>query len=130
MDIPAEAQKYKVMDETRLTYVDDLEKLKYLAEHLSKQTEIAVDLEHHDHRTFLGITCLMQISSRDEDFIVDTIALKKHIGDALRGIFDDPKIVKVLHGANSDVEWLQRDFGLYVVNLFDTYWAARTLGLP
>ena len=36
MDIPAEAQKYKVMDETRLTYVDDLEKLNYLAEHLSK----------------------------------------------------------------------------------------------
>jgi len=27
-----------------------------------------------------------------------------------------------------DIIWLQRDFGLYIVGLFDTYWAARTLG--
>ena len=71
----------------------------------------------------------MQISTREEDFIIDTIALKKHLGDALRGIFDDPLITKVLHGANSDIEWLQRDFGIYVVNMFDTGQAARVLGL-
>jgi len=38
----------------------------------------------------------------------------------LRPIFDDPSITKVLHGADKDVEWLQRDFGLYIVNMFDT----------
>lgn len=27
-----------------------------------------------------------------------------------------------------DIIWLQRDFGLYVVGLFDTYEAARSLG--
>lgn len=30
------------------------------------------------------------------------------------------RIVQVLHGADSDIAWLQRDFGLYIVNLFDT----------
>ena len=29
-----------------------------------------------------------------------------------------------------DIIWLQRDFGLYVVNLFDTFHASRTLGYP
>lgn len=29
-----------------------------------------------------------------------------------------------------DIVWLQRDFGLYIVNLFDTYFAARALGFP
>lgn len=29
-----------------------------------------------------------------------------------------------------DVEWLQRDLGLYVVNMFDTGQASRVLGLP
>ena len=48
----------------------------------------------------------------------------------MRGVFDDPKIVKVLHGADRDVEWLQRDFGIYVVNMFDTGQAARVLRLP
>lgn len=29
-----------------------------------------------------------------------------------------------------DVKWLQRDFGLYLVGLFDTHFAAKVLGLP
>ena len=61
--------------------------------------------------------------------MVDTIALQKSLGDALRSVFDNPNIVKILHGADSDVEWLQRDFGLYIVNMFDTGQASRTLGL-
>ena len=28
---------------------------------------------------------------------------------------------KVLHGCDSDVEWLQRDFSVYLVNVFDTH---------
>ena len=35
-------------------------------------------------------------------------------------VFTDPKVTKVLHGADMDILWLQRDFGLYVVNMFDT----------
>jgi exosome complex exonuclease RRP6 len=45
----------------------------------------------------------MQISTRDEDFVVDTIALRQVLGDALRAIFDDPSKTKVLHGADMDV---------------------------
>ncbi len=36
----------------------------------------------------------------------------------------------MLHGADSDVQWLQRDFGIFVANLFDTGQAARVLQLP
>ena len=36
----------------------------------------------------------------------------------------------MLHGADSDIQWLQRDFGVYVANLFDTGQAARVLGFP
>lgn len=41
-----------------------------------------------------------------------------------------PDILKVLHGADRDVLWLQRDFGIYVVNMFDTGQAARVLKFP
>ena len=34
---------------------------------------------------------------------------------------------QVFHGASSDIEWLQRDFGVYVVGLFDTYLAMKQL---
>ena len=128
--VPSDAQLYKPLEETPFTFVDSEEKLGDLKRKLEASKEIAVDLEHHDHRSYLGLTCLMQISTREEDFVVDTIALKKQIGGALRGVFDDPDIVKVLHGADRDVEWLQRDFGIYVVNMFDTGQAARVLRLP
>lgn len=39
-------------------------------------------------------------------------------------------LLQVLHGADWDVTWLQRDFGIYIVNLFDTGQASRVLGLP
>uniref|UniRef100_A0ACB8EFA7 Exosome component 10 n=1 Tax=Sphaerodactylus townsendi TaxID=933632 RepID=A0ACB8EFA7_9SAUR len=83
---------------------------------------------HHSYRSFLGLTCLMQISTRTEDFIVDTLELRSDLY-ILNETFTDPAIVKVLHGADSDVEWLQRDFGLYLVNMFDTHQAARLLNL-
>jgi exosome complex exonuclease RRP6 len=35
-----------------------------------------------------------------------------------------------MHGADSDVLWLQRDFGLFPVGLLDTGQAARVLELP
>jgi exosome complex exonuclease RRP6 len=54
--------------------------------------------------------------------------VRPFLGATLGPTFANPSIVKVFHGANSDVLWLQRDFGLYVVNMFDTGQAARYLG--
>ncbi len=150
----------------------------------------------------------MQVSSRARDWLVDTLALRRHLGPALHPLLADPNVVKVrcgalrpgvrvlglcevetlqplladpavvkvrrpavasasaivlptcgvsahgslrspppgapeartrrevaaaphtpraapvpwqvLHGADHDVLWLQRDFNLYLVNLFDT----------
>lgn len=45
----------------------------------------------------------------------------------LNEAFANPNIVKVLHGADRDIIWLQRDFGVYIVNLFDTYHASRAI---
>ncbi len=53
------------------------------------------------------------------DYILDVLALHDHM-HLLRSAFADPGIVKVLHGGAGDVMWLQRDFHLYLVNLFDT----------
>lgn len=49
----------------------------------------------------------MQLSSRDKDYVVDTLALRPLLGPALAPLLSDPAVVKVLHGADKDVEWLQ-----------------------
>lgn len=93
---------------------------------LRQAQELAVDLEHHSHRSFSGFLCLMQISTRSEDFVVDTLALREELED-LNEVFTDPRIVKVFHGAESDIVWLQQNFSLYIVNLFDTFHASNAL---
>uniref|UniRef100_A0A224YSY7 Exosome complex component 10 homolog n=1 Tax=Rhipicephalus zambeziensis TaxID=60191 RepID=A0A224YSY7_9ACAR len=125
---PSEERLPPPLEETPCTIVETVDQLKDMCEALSKETEIAVDLEHHSYRSFQGFTCLMQISSRTEDYIVDTLALRHEL-QMLNEVFADPKIVKVFHGADMDVLWLQRDFGLYLVGLFDTGQAAKVLGL-
>uniref|UniRef100_A0A8C6S5M6 Exosome complex component 10 n=1 Tax=Nannospalax galili TaxID=1026970 RepID=A0A8C6S5M6_NANGA len=121
-------QLYRPVEETPCHFVSSLDDLVELNEKLLHCQEFAVDLEHHSYRSFLGLTCLMQISTRTEDFIVDTLELRSDMY-ILNESLTDPAIVKVFHGADSDIEWLQKDFGLYVVNMFDTHQAARLLNL-
>nr|XP_009936829.1 PREDICTED: exosome component 10 [Opisthocomus hoazin] len=123
-----EPQMYRPIEETPCHFITTLDELVELNEKLMNCKEFALDLEHHSYRSFLGLTCLMQISTRAEDFIIDTLELRSDMY-ILNETFTDPAIVKVLHGADSDVEWLQKDFGLYLVNMFDTHQAARLLNL-
>ncbi|XP_031778238.1 exosome component 10 [Nasonia vitripennis] len=121
--------KYKPVLDTPLIVIEKVQDLKILLEDLEKYNEIAVDLEHHSYRSFQGITCLMQISTKDTDYLIDTLTLRSEL-HVLNEIFTKPSILKVFHGADSDILWLQRDLGLYIVNMFDTYQAAKQLGLP
>jgi exosome complex exonuclease RRP6 len=116
-------------EDTPFTWVDTPEALEAMVEKLQNASEIAVDLEHHSLRTYYGITCLIQISDRNEDWIVDTLALRGELREGkFGGVMTDPAIVKVLHGSDSDIHWLQRDFDIYIVNLFDTFHATKVLG--
>jgi exosome complex exonuclease RRP6 len=136
---------YRPLEETPLTWVSTRDQLGELIDKLRKAREIAVDLEYHSYRTYSGFVCLMQISTREEDWIVDPFELRDELED-LNEIFTNPDIVKVgfilvpvatlvdvcqvLHGADSDVVWLQQDFNLYLVNMFDTFHASKVLDFP
>ncbi|WVQ71034.1 hypothetical protein IAR50_000559 [Cryptococcus sp. DSM 104548] len=131
MFIPSQPIPPKPFNSTPFMFVDTPEKYHQMVEKLKGAKEIAVDLEHHDMRSYIGFTCLIQISTRDEDFVVDSLSLRKQIRDDKFGdVMTDPSIIKVFHGSDSDVIWLQRDFDIYLVNLFDTYHASFTLNMP
>ncbi|KAG2786898.1 hypothetical protein PC129_g7819 [Phytophthora cactorum] len=119
------------LDKSSYLWVDTEKKLVQMMKSLTaaEARVIAVDLEHHSYRSYMGLTCLMQISTAREDFLVDTLALRGKL-QTLNLVFCDPEKVKVLHGSDMDILWLQRDLGLYIVNLFDTGRAARLLQYP
>ncbi|XP_041999201.1 protein RRP6-like 2 [Salvia splendens] len=122
-----EPEKPLPLEVTPFKFVEEVKDLKQLAIKLRNVDEFAVDLEHNQYRSFQGLTCLMQISTRTEDFVIDTLKLRVHIGPHLRELFKDPTKRKVMHGADRDIHWLQRDFSIYVCNMFDTGQASRVL---
>lgn len=114
-------------------WVNDQKSFDYLYDHLMEERvkEIAVDVEHHQYRSYQGLVCLVQISTRWKDFIIDALSpIIRQISTKLNDAFADPAKVKILHGAEHDVLWLQRDLGLYLVGLFDTYHATNVLQFP
>lgn len=115
------------------TWIDTREGIQDLSSHLqeSRVKEIAIDLEAHAYRSYQGIACLMQLSTRWGDYIIDLLSdeVRQSI-EVLNNALTDPAKIKILHGAEHDVLWLQRDCGLYLVNLFDTYHATNVLPFP
>lgn len=61
------------LETTKATFVDTLEGVHLMLQELKAVKEIAVDLEHHDTHSYIGLTSLMQISTRDKDWVVDTL---------------------------------------------------------
>ncbi|KAK1638734.1 exonuclease [Colletotrichum phormii] len=126
----AEPIPWQPVEGTEAIYVDTYEGVLKMLKDLKKAKEIAVDLEHHDFRTYVGLTSLMQISTREQDWIVDTLKPWRQQLQVLNEVFADPSIIKVFHGPFMDMMWLQRDLGLYVNGLFDTGSACEALHYP
>ncbi|KAG7350375.1 resistance-nodulation-division (RND) family transporter [Nitzschia inconspicua] len=98
----------------------------------NKPSELAFDLECLCKSKIQQITCLIQLATDDgREYIIDVLA--DGVWDGVRGlapIFADKRIVKVGHGVDGvDVPSLHRDFGIFIVNLFDTIEAARVLNI-
>jgi exosome complex exonuclease RRP6 len=91
----AEPIMYQPVETTEATFVDSYEGVLEMLEELKEAKEIAVDLEHHDFRTYVGLVSLMQISTREKDWIVDTLQPWRHKLEVLNEVFTNPKIVKV-----------------------------------
>jgi len=97
-----------------------------LAVHLAGEPLIALDTEADSFHSYFTKVCLIQISTRTTDVIIDPLAVGSLA--PLGPVFADPRIAVVLHGADYDVRILDRDHALHVRGLFDTMIAARFLG--
>lgn len=83
-------------EDTPFEFVDTKEALERLVQKLVVADEIAIDLEHHSLRSYYGFTCLIQISTREGDWVVDSLKLRGELREGkLGGVLADPSIVKV-----------------------------------
>ena len=96
------------------------------AAHLSSEKSIAVDTEANSLFAYQEQVCLIQISTKQADYIIDTLALKDF--SPLGEIFQNPSIEKIFHASEYDILIMHEEFGFEFRNLFDTMLAAQILG--
>jgi ribonuclease D len=87
---------------------------------------LAVDTESNSLFAYTERVCLVQLSTREHDLIVDPLAVDDL--SPLGELFAAPAIEVVFHAAEYDIISLKRDFGFSFTNLFDTMMAARVCG--
>lgn len=106
--------------------VDNSSTLREMLEELSKARHIALDTESNSFFAYSEKVCLIQISTCDNDYIIDPIVLKDL--EPLGELLANPDIEKILHAASNDIIGLKRDFHFHCKNLFDTAVACKLLG--
>jgi ribonuclease D len=107
-------------------YVDHDRSFRRVTAQLAGEPLLAIDTESNSLYAYRERICLIQVSTRSTDYIIDPLRVAdlRPLGDLLA----DPKIEKVFHAAEYDLICLKRDYGFVVNNLFDTMIAARICG--
>lgn len=115
------------------------EEIAQLADHLKNHEVIAFDTEFIRESTFFPIVELIQIATEQDSWLVDAQAFKKSFPKndpnafdpglrPLLDIFENKKILKVLHAAQGDQECLYTSFGVVASPSLDTAVAASLCG--
>jgi len=104
--------------------VQDVPGLARLLDALRHEPRVALDTESNSFHVYRERVCLLQLSSREQDWVVDPLAVDVR---PLGALLSDGRET-ILHGADYDVRCLRREYGWRLPRLFDTMIAARRLG--
>ena len=111
---------------TELIWVASQPALQRMLQDVQRQPRLAVDSESNSLYAYHEQVCLLQFSTSQRDYLLDTLAGLDL--QPLAALFANPQQEKIFHAAEYDLICLRRDFGFQVHNLFDTMQAARVLG--
>ena len=92
---------YLSFENSKATLVDTPGAVAAMLANLKQAKEIAIDLEHHDEHSYIGLVSLMQISTRGKDWIVDTLKPWRQDLQILNEVFANPSILKVCYPSYS-----------------------------
>jgi ribonuclease D len=102
-----------------------------LAQELLTEKVISVDTEADSFYHYFDKTCLVQVATRRQIYLIDPLAFGGPSELAPLGpVFASPSICKVFHAAEYDIFVLKRDCSFRFENLFDTMISAQLLGYP
>jgi len=109
-----------------MDYIRTEEEVERVAAELERAPLFAADTEAAGYHRYHDRVCLLQVSTRTDTFLIDTLAVTNLA--PLAAVFAAPEHEVVLHDADHDLRLLARDFDIRVGGLFDTKLAAQLIG--
>ena len=110
-----------------IEYVADPDALQRITNDILRSPFVSVDTESNGFFRYPERVCLVQMATDTGCYLVDPLAVDT--AELLGSILHDPSIKKILHSGDNDIRTLDREWGLTIVNLYDTSVGARFLGL-
>lgn len=107
-------------------YIQNGTELAAVADQLDRVALLAADTEAAGYHRYRDTVCLLQLSTRLDTYVVDTLAVTDLT--PLGRVFAQQETEVVFHDADYDLRLLHRDFGFAVNCLFDTKIAAQFIG--
>jgi ribonuclease D len=107
-------------------YIDTPDGLADAIQRLRNAAVLGVDTEAAGYHRYLDRLSLVQVSSPEENLLIDPVALPDLSG--LAPLLADSRVEKVFHDADYDLRILDRDQNMTVAGLFDTQIAAAFAG--
>ena len=87
-------------------YIDSPDRLARVVQRLAAETLLGVDTEAAGYHRYLDRISLLQLSSRQENFLVDPLAIEDL--SPLAPLFADRSIEKIFHDADDDLSARRR----------------------
>lgn len=107
----------------KFIWIDNAEEFAIHLPALLETKYIAIDLEADNQHLYKEQICLLQLSTDNNNYLIDTLNFKEIQG--LQEVFLNKDIVKIIHDLEFDLRILSKDYGFEFVNLFDTKMAAE-----
>jgi ribonuclease D len=119
-------RRHRELNGRGMEYIRTDEELEAVGAALEETTLFAADTEAAGYHRYHDRICLLQLSTREHTFLVDTLAIADL--SPLTKPFEAPDREVILHDADYDLRLLHRDHEIRVGGLFDTKLAAQLIG--
>lgn len=106
--------------------IKDYSALKQLSRKLLEEELIGIDTESDGLHSYAEKICLLQISTRKENYLIDTLSFEDL--SPLDEVFRTNRTEKIFHAGEYDILCLHRDYGFCFNNLFDTMIGGKIIG--
>ncbi len=115
------------MSDTKHQLITTADGVAAAVEHLQQQSVIGVDTETTGLDPLRSRVRLLQIAALQQVFVFDLFEVAAFENQALRQLFINPALTKVLHYAKFDMKMLLHHFNIEVRGVFDTLLASQLI---